>query len=64
MRNGLLRYALLGLFTSLLGSACFAAEAPSLVQKDGRYALLVDGRPICGSGRADQQLERVARDAA
>jgi hypothetical protein len=26
-------------------SPCFAAEAPKLVQKDGRYALMVDGRP-------------------
>lgn len=24
---------------------CFAAEAPKLVQKDGRYALMVDGHP-------------------
>jgi len=32
-----------GSFTLL--SACFAAEAPKLVQKDGRYALMVDGRP-------------------
>jgi hypothetical protein len=30
-------------FTSFLYS--FAAEAPKLVQKDGRYALMVDGRP-------------------
>jgi hypothetical protein len=27
-------------------SNSFAAEAPKLVQKDGRYALLVDGRPF------------------
>jgi hypothetical protein len=27
-------------------SRSFAAEAPRLVQKDGRYALLVDGRPF------------------
>ena len=46
MRNGWLHYALLGLFTAVLGSACFAAEAPKLVQKDGRYELLVDGRPF------------------
>jgi Domain of unknown function (DUF5597)/Glycosyl hydrolases family 35 len=26
-------------------STCSAAEAPKLVQKDGRYALIVDGRP-------------------
>jgi hypothetical protein len=26
-------------------SACYAAEAPKLVEKDGRYALMVDGRP-------------------
>src|SRR5438270_8506789 len=27
-------------------SAASAAEAPRLVQKDGRYALLVDGKPF------------------
>ena len=32
-----------GLFALL--SHSFAAEAPKLVQKDGRYALMVDGRP-------------------
>lgn len=26
-------------------STCFAAEAPKLVQKDGRYTLMVDGHP-------------------
>jgi hypothetical protein len=29
----------------LPGSHCFGAEAPKLVQKDGRFALMVDGRP-------------------
>jgi len=33
------------LFASLTASPLFAAEAPRLVEKDGRYALLVDGRP-------------------
>ena len=34
-------------FAAALGaSAAFAAEMPKLVQKDGRYALLVDGRPF------------------
>ena len=27
-------------------SSCFAAEAPRFVQKDGRWALLVDGQPF------------------
>ncbi len=31
-------------FLASIGSA-FAAEAPRIVQKDGRYALLVEGRP-------------------
>ncbi|HUN84787.1 MAG TPA: DUF5597 domain-containing protein [Terracidiphilus sp.] len=34
--------ALLGCLASL---CAFAAEAPQIVKKDGRYALLVDGRP-------------------
>ena len=37
----------LAIATVLLGLAplSFAAEAPKLVQKDGRYALMVDGKP-------------------
>jgi hypothetical protein len=39
--------AMSSLGTVMLGllPLSFAAEAPSLVQKDGRYALLVDGKP-------------------
>jgi hypothetical protein len=33
------------LFSALLPSYSSAVEAPKLVQKDGRYALMVDGRP-------------------
>jgi len=39
---GLAASALLGLATLPLA---FAVEAPQIVQKDGRYALLVDGKP-------------------
>jgi len=34
-----------GLLALTMLSPAFAAEAPKLVQKDGRYALMVDGRP-------------------
>jgi len=34
------------LLASTVLSHAFAAEAPQLVQKDGRYALMVDGRPF------------------
>ena len=40
-----LRAALLLLALFALSMPLFAEEAPKLVQKDGRYALLVDGRP-------------------
>jgi hypothetical protein len=30
---------------AISASFCFGADAPKLVQKDGRYALLVDGKP-------------------
>jgi hypothetical protein len=39
------RVSALFLFVFIAISQLFAAEAPRLVQKDGRYALLVDGHP-------------------
>src|SRR5579863_1049007 len=43
----LLRSSLLAAlsFFSLVPSCAYAADAPRIVEKDGRYALLVDGRP-------------------
>jgi hypothetical protein len=41
-----LRQVVLGLCACLLLlSHCFAADAPKVVSKDGRFALMVDGRP-------------------
>ena len=42
--------------------AAKAVEAPRLVvQKDGRYALMVEGKPYLISGRPDSQFQRVAQ---
>ena len=41
----LCRIAALSLFLVAAASQLFAAEEPRLVQKDGRYTLLVDGQP-------------------
>jgi hypothetical protein len=47
MHKEYLHPMLLALLASfVLLSHSFAAEAPKLVQKDGRYALIVDGRPF------------------
>ena len=43
--NGYLLLAIVWTLGSLTLLRSFAAEAPKLVQKDGRYALMVDGRP-------------------
>jgi hypothetical protein len=48
-RTGLCAFACLAIAVLIAFTAlpqAFAAEAPQLVQKDGRYALLVDGRPF------------------
>jgi len=45
-RSGLLPRGLaLVLFTTMALSFCFAADAPKFVEKNGRWALLVDGEP-------------------
>jgi hypothetical protein len=41
--NGYVRPEIVWTLVSLLRS--YSAEAPKLLQKDGRYALMVDGRP-------------------
>ena len=43
--DGVLRFAVLALLASAPLPSAFSADAPKLVQKDGRYALMVDGRP-------------------
>jgi hypothetical protein len=43
--DGVLRFAVLALLASATLRSAFSADAPKLVQKDGRYALMVDGRP-------------------
>ncbi|MGB8260983.1 MAG: DUF5597 domain-containing protein [Terracidiphilus sp.] len=44
--SALLSLAAAALFAFTASSPAPAAEAPKLVQKDGRYALMVDGRPF------------------
>src|SRR5215467_7805156 len=39
------RFSALALLVVATACRLFAAEAPRLVQKDGRYTFLVDGRP-------------------
>jgi Domain of unknown function (DUF5597)/Glycosyl hydrolases family 35 len=43
--KGYLRLAIVWTLVSISLLRSFAAEAPKVVQKDGRYALMVDGRP-------------------
>ena len=44
--SALLRFAITVLLASAALPLAFAVEAPKLVQKDGRYTLLVEGRPF------------------
>jgi Domain of unknown function (DUF5597)/Glycosyl hydrolases family 35 len=44
-RSCVLQWLLAGLFVLGPPTSAFANEAPKLVEKDGRFALLVDGRP-------------------
>lgn len=46
LRSALARIAALALIGIVAISSATAAEAPKLVQKDGRYALFVDGHPF------------------
>jgi Domain of unknown function (DUF5597)/Glycosyl hydrolases family 35 len=41
-----MRPAILLALIVLISTLCFASEAPKIVQKDGRYALIVEGRPF------------------
>ena len=39
-----------------------SSDIPRLEKKDGRFALIVDGKPFLVLGRPDRQLQRMARD--
>ena len=39
----------------------YAVEAPNIVQKDGRYALMVEGPPVLDPGRTNSQFKRLAQ---
>jgi hypothetical protein len=66
LRGGLIAAAFLAgsLLSLTLVPGAFAADPPKLVEKDGRYALMVDGRPYLISGRSNSQLQRVAQRVA
>lgn len=50
MRSFVLRFCVLAVFAGATFQAARAAEAPRIEKKDGRYALIVDGKPFLALG--------------